>query len=127
MAKKKILIIDDSETNNILIRSLFEEKLGYEVVALNSSLKVLEKVKKYMPDIILLDLMMPYKDGFEVLSELKSNAYTKNIPVVIVSAKQEEEDIAKARNYGAVDYIRKPIGNNSLVEKVEKYLSTTRV
>ena len=121
--EKKILVIDDSETNNILIKSLFEHLEGYEVIALNNSKEVLHIIEKFLPDLILLDLMMPQKDGFTILKELKSIPVCKDIPVIIVSAKQEARDIELAMKLGASDYIRKPLGNNNLVKKVEAFFT----
>lgn len=124
---KKILIVDDSETNNILIRSLLEENAEYSVKTLTSSRNVLALVKDYLPDLILLDLMMPFKDGYEVLKELKSDVDTVDIPVVVVSAKQDGEGSDSVKELGAIDFISKPIGNSGLIEKVKKYLHTSKV
>lgn len=118
---KKILVIDDSETNNILIKSLFEYKEGYEVVTLDNSKDVLHIVEKFLPDLILLDIMMPKKDGYDVLKELKSNIKFKHISVIVVSAKQESKDIEMAMNLGAIDFIKKPLGNNDFVKKIEAF------
>ena len=120
--KKKILVIDDSETNNLLIKSLFEDTEQYEVYIENNSTIALDKTLIYNPDVILLDLMMPFKDGIVVFKELKNHPSTKKIPVIVVSARYEKKEVELLMKMGAVDYILKPIGINNVFERVEKVL-----
>ena len=120
--KKKILVIDDSETNNILIKSLFEETEKYVVFIENNSIKALDKTIKHNPDVILLDLMMPFKDGITVFNELKNHPLTENIPVIIVSARYQKKEVELIMKMGAVDYVMKPIGIHNILERVEKVL-----
>jgi CheY-like chemotaxis protein len=117
----KILVIDDSEVNNLLIHSLFEDN-SIEIISETNSKKSLERALSEQPDLILLDLMMPGMDGFSVLKGLKENEKTQTIPVLVVSAKQENYDINQALDMGAEDYIKKPIGINMLYEKVMNYI-----
>lgn len=117
------MVIDDSETNNLLIKSIFEEKGGYRIFTERSGVKALDYVERYQPDLILLDIIMPRKDGITVLKELKSNPGTKDIPVVVVSARIDQALIEKLMDLGASDYIRKPIGLNHLYDRIENFLS----
>ncbi|HKK57893.1 MAG TPA: response regulator [Salinivirga sp.] len=106
--RKKILVVDDSSTSTFLMESFFEEN-GYIVSIAEDGNKAIEKVQKQIPDAIFLDLMMPKKSGFDVLTEIKQNDETKHVPVIIISAKTEQDDIQKAKALGAVEYLYKPI------------------
>ena len=107
-AQKKILVVDDSSTSTFLMESYFEEN-GYEVYVAEDGDKAIKRLNKVLPDVVFLDLMMPKKSGFEVLEEIKKNEKTKNVPVVIISAKTEREDIQKAKEMGVIEYLYKPI------------------
>lgn len=106
--RKKILVVDDSSTSTFLMESFFEEN-GYEVTVAEDGLKALKKIAQQIPDVVFLDLMMPRKSGFDVLKEIKEKESTKSVPVVIISAKTEQEDIHKAKELGAIEYLYKPI------------------
>ncbi|MBF0389143.1 MAG: response regulator [Desulfamplus sp.] len=112
--KSKILVVDDNEFNIQLIASILQEQY-FLSVAMNGkdALKIVEKDK---PDIILLDVMMPEMDGYEVCRRLKSDDKTKDIPVIFLTALSEEGDEMKGLDLGAVDYVVKPV-NPKLVEK----------
>lgn len=107
-ARKKILVVDDSSTSTFLMESFFEEN-GYDVSIAEDGLKAIEKINLKIPDVVFLDLMMPKKSGFEVLEEIKNSNETKHVPVIIISAKTEQEDIQKAKKLGAADYLYKPV------------------
>lgn len=118
----KILIVEDEE----ILRDVLEEKFKKEdfdtKVAIDGEAG-LQAVEDFEPDLILLDLIMPKMDGFEVLEALKSNPKAKNIPVIVLSNLNQDEEIKKALALGAVDFLVKtqhPI--NEVVEKVRKYL-----
>ncbi|MBF0377859.1 MAG: two-component system response regulator [Desulfamplus sp.] len=112
--KSKILVVDDNEFNIHLIASILKDKYTLNV-AMNGK-DALKSVQQDKPDIILLDVMMPVMDGYEVCRELKINSNTKDIPVIFLTALSEEEDEMRGLDLGAVDYIVKPI-NPKLVEK----------
>ncbi len=107
-SRKKILVVDDSSTSTFLMESFFEEN-GYKVNIADDGVKALDKIKRQIPDVIFLDLMMPKKSGFDVLQEVKKNDSTKHVPVIIISAKTEQDDIQKAKALGAIEYLYKPI------------------
>ena len=77
------------------------------------------------PDLVILDLLMPYKDGFEVLRELKEDPVTHSIPVIILSSSSREEDMVKALNGGAEDFVTKPFRARELMARVRKVLGKT--
>lgn len=116
---KNILVVDDSSTSTFLMESFLEEN-GYEVIVADDGLKAINLLKKQIPDVIFLDLMMPKKSGFEVLSEIKENNLTKEIPVIIISARTEQEDIQKAKTMGASAYIYKPVDIDLALDMLHK-------
>lgn len=119
--KKKILVIDDSSTHILLCQTIFDEE-HYEVASAESGKEGLKVIPKVEPDLILLDIMMPEMDGYAVLKELKGKEETKNIPVIMVSAKIQSSDIKKAKELGAINFVKKPIGANRLVEMVNNIM-----
>ena len=122
----KIFIAEDEESLAKVFREKFErEKFMVESVA--SGDLVLSAVKNFMPDIILLDIILPKKTGLEVLKELKKNQQVRNIPVIMVSNLDGDEGIKQSLKDGAVDYIVKsqhPI--NEIVEKVNTVIEHTK-
>lgn len=116
--KAKILAVDDSFTNNLLLEGILESE-GYSIRTAYNASEALEEIDKEIPDLMLLDLMMPYVNGFKLLQKVKENKTTTNIPVIIISAKTDTNDIKKAFELGAIDYIKKPINIQALVDKIE--------
>jgi CheY-like chemotaxis protein len=120
--KKKILVIDDSESNTLLIQSLFEEKGKYHVDVIRKSQKTFDFLRDNKPDLVLLDLMMPQVDGFEILANIRENEKLRSIPVIIVSAWDMPDNIQRAMALGANEYVKKPISLDDLYQRVESYL-----
>lgn len=118
---KHLLVVDDSESNTLLIKSLFEDQGDYTVDVISKSSTAIDKMLEKQPNVVLLDLMMPQVDGFQILETMKSNEKLKDIPVLIVSAWDSIENIEKAKSLGAAEYVSKPIGLANLHELVEKY------
>ncbi len=107
MGKKKILLADDEEDIKTVIKLYLESK-GYDVVTSYDGLDTLDKVKAEKPDLILLDIMMPVINGFEVCKQLKADENTSHIPIVMLSAASQADSVEQAIEAGAVDYIMKP-------------------
>jgi len=106
MTKKKILIIEDDK----FLLKLYGDKLrraGFEVAESVTGEEALNKISVDMPDLIILDLILPKKSGFEILTEFKLNPKTKNIPVIILTNLGQESDIKRGLEMGAVDYLVK--------------------
>ncbi|MBN1187340.1 MAG: response regulator [Bacteroidales bacterium] len=120
--KRKILIIDDSSTNVLLLQDILEE-FGYEAVIKSDSKEALKCVPKEMPDLILLDIMMPGLSGLKFLEKISQMDKIKSIPVIMVTAKNDNESKQKAKELGAVDYIVKPISVEDIIDRVDKALS----
>ena len=124
MSKGKILVVDDEiYIVHILDFSLGME--GYEVVTALDGEQALEKVKSEKPDLIVLDIMMPKLDGYEVCKNIKSSATTQHIPVILLSAKGRNVDQKLGFDVGADDYITKPFSPRKLVERINQLLGQT--
>ena len=118
---KKILIADDEHKIVMTLEYAFK-KAGYEVFIARDGSEVLEILKEEIPDLILLDIMMPNVDGYTTLSEIKKNENYHNIKVVFLSAKAGENDIRKGLDLGADAYIAKPYSIKKLLEKIDELL-----
>lgn len=119
---EKILVVDDNKWNVKLLQQILQDE-QYEVYILESGSDVLEKSKFIKPDAILLDIMMPGIDGFEVCRLLKEEPETKDIPVIMVTAKTDGQDLKKAFNLGAFDYIKKPIDELEVISRLNSAIS----
>lgn len=121
-ASKKILIVDDDKF--ILEYMQINLQLdGYNVIEALDGDEAIEKARQELPDLILLDIMMPKVDGWEVCKALKNNEKTKNIPVIMVSAKTQVDDFIKGMDAGATFYIMKPFSPAQLSDAIQKALS----
>lgn len=118
--RQTILAVDDTLTNIDVLKSVLAEK--YLVQAAVSGKMALKIIEKQKPDLILLDIQMPEMDGYEVCRILKSQESTKDIPIIFLTAKSEEEDETKGLSLGAVDYITKPISPPILKERIKNHL-----
>jgi two-component system alkaline phosphatase synthesis response regulator PhoP len=117
----KILVVDDEVyILHILDFSLGAE--GFEVITANNGELAIEKAKQEKPDLIVLDIMMPVVDGYETCRRLKRESETKNIPVVLLTAKGRDVDKRLGYEVGAVDYIVKPFSPNRLIERIQEIL-----
>lgn len=118
--KRKILIVDDVPTNITVLTEILMS--DYKMVCATNGRDALKLVASSAPDIILLDIMMPDMDGYEVCRQLKSDSRTKKIPVIFLTAKKEEADEVKGLGLGAVDYISKPFSSVILKHKVRIHI-----
>ncbi|PLX23121.1 MAG: response regulator [Marinilabiliales bacterium] len=117
-----ILIVDDSETNLVLLEAILEDA-GCKVVKAYSAKEALVSLTKGIPNLILLDLLMPNENGFDLLKRLKTNGIFKNIPIIIVTAFANKENRIMAKELGAIDIIEKPINIPEFLEKIESALA----
>jgi len=119
---KKILVAEDDK----FLMKVYQSKLkdeGYELITASDGEEALAKIKEETPNLVLLDIMMPKKNGFEVLKESKSNSKTKGIPIIILSNLGQDSDINEGVKIGADDYIIKSnISINGILEKIEKFI-----
>jgi two-component system sensor histidine kinase/response regulator len=121
MNRHTVLIVDDDEKNIKLLKVMLQKE-NYDLVSAGSGEEALRITAERSPDIILLDIMMPGMDGFEVCRRLKANAETKVVPVLIITALAEKQDRVKAMEAGADDFLNKPIEKTELVVRVKSLL-----
>lgn len=123
--KQKILIVDDSNENIVLLDSMLKD--DYEVLFATSGQRALEVAQESEPDIILLDIIMPEMDGYEVIENLKDNTQTQNIPVIFLTAKTSKEDLLKGFQLGSVDYIAKPFFEEEIKARLKTHLDNRQL
>lgn len=125
--KKTILVVEDDKFLVNIYRIKFAEK-NFDVIVAMDGVEALEQLQKKIPDIILLDLLMPKKDGFEVLAELKKNPQWKDIPVVVATNLGQSEDIKRALAMGANNYfVKSNVRIDEVVDTVMKTIPASSV
>ena len=116
-----ILVVDDVGKNIQVVGGILS-KAGYEIMPANSGMQALERVKSKLPDLILMDLMMPDMDGLEACRRLKSDPATACVPVIFLTASNQMEHLVEAFTVGAVDYVTKPFNALELLARVRTHL-----
>jgi putative two-component system response regulator len=122
MSEKTILIVDDVPDNISILGGILRDH--YKIKPAPSGEVAMKIVTTQPPDLVLLDIMMPGKDGYEVLKEMKSNDATRDIPVVFVSAKSEQVDEDKGMELGAEGYLAKPVDPDLVLTMVKDILGS---
>ena len=118
----KILIVDD-EPNIVLSLEFLMRQAGYQVRTANDGVAALVAVAEDCPDLILLDAMMPHKNGFEVCQEIRANADLSHVKIVMLTAKGREVDREKGMAMGADDYISKPFSTREVVNRIAELMA----
>ncbi len=118
---KKVLLAEDEKNVILGVRTCLDA-VGYDVEVVEDGEEALNSVKREHPDLILLDLLMPKVDGFEVLKVLKGDEKTSKIPIIVLTAKAEEADRQRAMELGADDYMTKPFKPQELWDVIKGYL-----
>lgn len=116
---KKILAVDD-ERHIVRLVQVNLERAGYEVVTAFDGKDALEKVEAEQPDLVVLDVMMPYMDGFEVLQNLRKNPSTRELPVIMLTAKAQDADVFRGWQSGVDCYLTKPFNPMELISFVKR-------
>jgi len=116
---RKILAVDD-EKHIVKLVQVNLERQGYEVITAYDGKEALQKVEAEHPDLVVLDVMMPYMDGFEVLQNLRRNPSTRDIPVIMLTAKAQDADVFKGWQSGVDCYLTKPFNPMELVSFVKR-------
>ncbi|NJC87280.1 MAG: response regulator [Desulfuromonas sp.] len=122
MTKKKILIVEDEESL-LKLESVLLSSRGYNVNGVADGQAALDAIGSVKPDLVLLDVMLPEVDGYEICRQIKSNDATRHITVIMLTAKKSREDMARGEQVGADWYITKPFKSALLVETVTRFLS----
>ncbi|MDD2679482.1 MAG: response regulator [Candidatus Omnitrophica bacterium] len=117
MGKAKILVVDDNEKNVELLEALLQAA-EFDVLKAYNGKQAIEMVGKARPDLLLLDIMMPELDGFQVCEMLRKDPQNAGLPVMMVTAKDKESDIVQSLERGADEYIVKPIDKKELLAKI---------
>ncbi|PLY11673.1 MAG: two-component system response regulator [Desulfuromonas sp.] len=122
MSKKKILVVEDEESL-LKLESILLTSKGYDVQGATNGQEALDLLPEVQPDLILLDIMLPNIDGFEVCRRIKEDPETRHIPVIMLTAKKSREDMAKGHEVGADWYITKPFKSANVVETIQRFLN----
>jgi DNA-binding response OmpR family regulator len=120
-ADRVVLVADDDEDILLLVRTVLERE-GYEVIAARDGAEAIAAALQRRPDIAVLDVAMPELDGLEVLRRLRAEATTTDVPVVLLSARVQEDDVKRGYDNGANAYVQKPFSPRELTERVSELL-----
>ena len=126
MAEEKILVVDDEEHIQELIKFNLE-KNGYKVICADNGIDAIKLAKEQLPQLMLLDLMLPGMDGLDVCKEIRKDSSMSNMPIIMITAKAEEIDKIIGLELGADDYITKPFSVRELVARIKAILRRTNM
>ena len=122
MSKKKIMVVEDEQAL-LTLQSMLLSVEGYTVEGVMDGQTALDVVETMMPDLILLDIMLPEIDGLEVCRQVKANEATRHIPIIMLTAKKSKEDLVMGEQAGANAYITKPYKTSVVIETIQRLLS----
>ena len=122
----RLLVVDDTPANIQTLAATLKPA-GYQVMVATNGEQALEAMKRVVPDLILLDIMMPVMDGYEACARIKANAEWRDIPIIFLTAKTETADLVKGFELGAVDYVNKPFNAHELLARVHTHLTVDRL
>jgi two-component system, OmpR family, alkaline phosphatase synthesis response regulator PhoP len=121
---KKVLAVDD-EPNIIRLIRVNLERAGYEVISAGDGREALKKLAAERPDLVILDVRMPYMNGLETLKEIRSNPATRALPVIMLTAKAQDQDVFRGYSHGADVYLTKPFNPMELLTFVNRLFTET--
>ncbi len=122
MNKKKILVVDDSKTALFMVTTILKRE-PYDLITAHDGQQAVETAVAERPDLILMDVVMPRKTGFEACRELKQREDTKSIPVILVTTRGEGENVETGFESGCNDYVTKPVNAQELLAKVRDHIA----
>ena len=123
MGKPRVVIVED-EPHIVLSLEILLQRAGYETVTATDGEESLVLIRRLRPDVVLLDIMLPTRNGYEVCQAIKSDPELRSIPVIMLSAKGQEVEILKGLELGASAYIAKPFGNAEVLEAIRAALQS---
>lgn len=121
-----VLVVDDMPENLAVLQDALDES-GYSVVLANDGSSALEQASALLPDVVLLDAVMPGMDGFEVCRRLKANLQTRAIPVIFMTGQPESEHVVAAFQAGGSDYVSKPVRQNEMLARIQAHTQNARL
>lgn len=122
MSNKDVVVIDDDELTCMLIQRILEREFKFNIVSFRNGIEGLEYVSSHKPALVVLDLMLPGKNGFEILKELRQTEIHKDTKIILVSAKSNSEDIERGFDLAADEYITKPFQQQEFVVRIRRLL-----
>src|SRR5918997_263265 len=125
VAKLTVLVIDDDPVILELLRVNFEIE-GFEVICATDGEEGLQRAHEHNPDVVISDIMMPRRDGLQLLSDLKKDPQTEDLPVILLSAKAQKAEVQQGLDLGADDYITKPFDPLELIDRLNAVMSRPR-
>lgn len=119
---KKVLLVDDSTTTLLMEEMILKQNTNYECVTAKDGLDAIACAVEYSPDLVLMDVVMPRLNGFEACRHMRANQQLRNVPIILVTTRGEEEYVSTGFQSGCNDYITKPINSRELVTLLHSYL-----
>lgn len=119
--RKKILLVDDTDTILLFLKTLLAGQ-DFDFLTAKNGAEAVEKARRERPDLVLLDIFMPVMDGIEACRVMKGDPELKNIPVIIVTARSEAENVERCLDAGCDDYVFKPVRKLELLDKINRLL-----
>ena len=120
--RRPLVLVADDDPDILSLVRLRLERSGYDVVSAGDGEQALERARTRAPDLALLDVMMPKLDGYEVTARLRQEEATRHLPVILLTARVQESDIARGVEAGADDYVKKPLSTHELRDRVQAVL-----
>ena len=124
LSSKTVLVVDDEPDNRDIMQVIVEEIVGCQTMLARDGQEALAAVSQRKPDLILLDLMLPKVDGFQVMTKLREDPETRNIPIIAITAMAQPKDKERAVAAGAVDFIDKPFDLDEVAQKIRSALGS---
>lgn len=120
---KKVLLVDDSSTTLMMEQMVLKQATNYELVTARDGVDAIASAVEHTPDLVLMDVVMPRLNGFEACKRMRAHAELRDVPIILVTTRGEEEYVAAGFHSGCNDYITKPINSRELVTLLHSYLN----
>jgi CheY-like chemotaxis protein len=125
MTSARLVLVADDEEDILTLVSTIVERAGHEVVSVRDGAQVLAAIRERRPDLVVLDISMPEVDGLEVLRRVRADGETRELPVLLLSARAQEADVRRGFDTGASAYVKKPFSPSELARRVDELLETS--
>ena len=122
-SSKTILLVDDSPTSRLMHRTLISQKTGYEVICAADGVQALRVMATTTPDLILMDVMMPFMDGLEVCRRIRKDERTRKVPVILLTFRTDPSSVKLGFESGCNEYLKKPVEESQLLQLLSTYLA----